>query len=147
VAFLDMGILATKRLSYHIYLFWGCLALNVLLNLWWVPPFGYMGAAWATLVSYAVLSCAVYLVSNRLMAVATEPGRLLAAASSAVFTIVAGLSVPLSGVASIVTRCALLLGLLGLWWRFVLSADERAGGRQAVSRVLHSGVFRRRRVS
>jgi Na+-driven multidrug efflux pump len=30
--------------------------INVVLNLWWIPQYGIVGAAWATLISYAYAS-------------------------------------------------------------------------------------------
>ena len=40
-------------------------AITVILLVWWVPLFGYMGAAWATLVCYAVMVVVSYLLGRR----------------------------------------------------------------------------------
>lgn len=40
-------------------------AVNVLLNLWWIPAHGALGAVWASLVSFAVTSLAVDLLHPR----------------------------------------------------------------------------------
>lgn len=44
-------------------------SVNVALNLWWIPEHGAKGAAAATLVSYAVLTLAVFLASRRILPV------------------------------------------------------------------------------
>lgn len=43
---------------------WMAAGLNILLNLWWIPPFGPQGAAFATLCSYGLLA-ALYLYSSQ----------------------------------------------------------------------------------
>jgi O-antigen/teichoic acid export membrane protein len=40
-------------------------AITLVLLLWWVPLFGYMGAAWATLVCYAAMALVSYLLGRR----------------------------------------------------------------------------------
>jgi O-antigen/teichoic acid export membrane protein len=35
------------------------------LNIWWIPIFGYMGAAWATLVCYAAMMVASYFIGQK----------------------------------------------------------------------------------
>jgi PST family polysaccharide transporter len=54
--------------------------LNIVLNLFWIPPYGALGCAWATLISYAVASVFLFQTpSSRrclvLMARALQPGR------------------------------------------------------------------------
>lgn len=43
----------------------GGAVVTIVLNLWWVPVMGYMGAAWATLVCYAAMAAASYLLGRR----------------------------------------------------------------------------------
>jgi O-antigen/teichoic acid export membrane protein len=43
----------------------GGAAITVVLNLWWVPVMGYMGAAWATLVCYAAMAAVSYLLGRK----------------------------------------------------------------------------------
>lgn len=43
----------------------GGAAVTIVLNLWWVPIMGYMGAAWATLVCYASMASASYLLGRK----------------------------------------------------------------------------------
>lgn len=39
--------------------------ITILLNLWWIPIFGYMGCAWATLICYASMMVASYFMGNK----------------------------------------------------------------------------------
>jgi len=41
-------------------------ALNMLLNLWWIPRWGAMGAAWATLIAYGILAAGAAWRAQRL---------------------------------------------------------------------------------
>jgi O-antigen/teichoic acid export membrane protein len=43
----------------------GGAVVTIVLNVWWVPIMGYMGAAWATLVCYAGMAAASYLLGRR----------------------------------------------------------------------------------
>lgn len=43
----------------------GGAGVTIVLNLWWVPILGYMGAAWATLVCYASMAVASYLLGRK----------------------------------------------------------------------------------
>jgi O-antigen/teichoic acid export membrane protein len=74
-------------------------AVNVLLNLLLIPPFGFVGAAWATAAAFAFLAAA-YAVYERRFAPAPHDGRALvgvalalAAASGALLTDAVGLRV------------------------------------------------------
>lgn len=55
----------------------GGAAITVVLNLWWVPVLGYMGAAWATLACYASMATASYLLGRRYYPVPYELARIL----------------------------------------------------------------------
>lgn len=47
-------LVAHERAAVSASLSWLGLTVNVLLNLWWIPAHGALGAAWATLVAYTV---------------------------------------------------------------------------------------------
>lgn len=49
------------------------LVLNIVLNLWWIPTHGGLGAAWATLISYTF----AWVLSTPCMAATREAGRLM----------------------------------------------------------------------
>lgn len=54
----------------------GGAVVTVALNLWWVPIFGFMGAAWATLACYAGMAAVSYLLGRRLYPVPYELARI-----------------------------------------------------------------------
>lgn len=54
------GIYFAKKLKYQSIIEWTAAILNICLNLWWIPIYGIVGAAGATLLSYfslPILSC------------------------------------------------------------------------------------------
>lgn len=40
-------------------------AITIILNLWWIPVFGYVGSAWATLICYASMTMITYLAGRK----------------------------------------------------------------------------------
>lgn len=63
---LNIGIMLRDRTALLPFLTWIAAGLCIFLNLWWIPRFGMVGAAWATVVSYGVYSAAIALASLRL---------------------------------------------------------------------------------
>ena len=43
----------------------GGAVITVLLNIWWIPLFGYTGSAWATLTCYASMMISSYLLGQK----------------------------------------------------------------------------------
>ena len=74
---LNVGIMLKDRTHYLPAI--GLLAAGVCLGWWWIPRFGVLGAAWATVVAYAVWSAGIGWASQRLYPV-SYPWRLLALA-------------------------------------------------------------------
>ncbi len=94
--------------------------ITVLLNLWWVPVIGYVGAAWATLVCYAFMCWATWQMGRRHYPVPYELGRM--GFYIAVALLLFGLSTWLEPsmrpwpVLLWVVRVGLFGGFLGLVW-------------------------------
>lgn len=42
---------------------WGA-GLTIVLNIWWIPVYGYMGSAWATLLCYGGMACVSYVLGQ-----------------------------------------------------------------------------------
>ncbi|GAA5076107.1 oligosaccharide flippase family protein [Lysobacter panacisoli] len=59
------GLVLERRTKTVLALMCGAVAINALLNWWWIPAFGVMGAAYATLVSSAASSTAAYVLVER----------------------------------------------------------------------------------
>jgi O-antigen/teichoic acid export membrane protein len=72
------GITLTKRTHYLAIHSWAAAGLNVGLNLALIPPFGMIGSAWATAISYVYLTLAYLVTSQRLWPVAFEVHRSIA---------------------------------------------------------------------
>jgi O-antigen/teichoic acid export membrane protein len=87
-------------------------AINVALNLLWLPTHGLAGAAWATVISYAVLVVGVRWASRRFPMPLFEVGRL--ARIAAVLVVVAVAGVVLDDRLPLVAELVAKLGLLGL---------------------------------
>jgi len=51
--------------------------LTVVLNIWWIPIWGYVGSAWATLICYASMAIVSYLLGRKYYPVAYEVKRVL----------------------------------------------------------------------
>ena len=63
--------------------------ITIVLNIWWIPQFGYHGSAWATLVCYFTLAFLSYLFGQRYFKIPYELGRIgvMIAAALGVFFI------------------------------------------------------------
>lgn len=61
-----MGILLKERTALLPPLSAVSAILCILLNLWWIPRFGMMGAAWATVVAYFIYTMLLTIASQRL---------------------------------------------------------------------------------
>lgn len=87
------GLMLRKRSGTIFATTAGATVLNVLLNLFWIPAFGVMGAVWATLVSFSVLNLARYLLCPRdLRALPDGRGTLIAVALAVLVWLVAHFS-------------------------------------------------------
>ena len=83
-------------------------ALTILLNVWWIPEFGYVGSAWATLACYASMAIVSYLLGRHYYPVAYDIKRVIAYITL--------------GVVLYYTREHLLVGS-GRWQPWLLSAE------------------------
>lgn len=105
---------------------WGA-AVTLALNVWWIPLFGYLGAAWATLVCYASMAGLSWWLGQKYYPVRYDLKRLLGYPALALGLWVTATRIEgLAAALDLVARNALLLGFIGLVW--VL---ERRGGSSA----------------
>ena len=86
--------------------------ITILLNIWWIPQFGYHGSAWATLVCYFTLALLSYLFGQRYYKIPYQLGRIgvMIAAALGVFF----LSTYTSGISGL-WMYLVHLGLLGVF--------------------------------
>jgi O-antigen/teichoic acid export membrane protein len=137
------GMSLTKRTRYFAVYAWAAAALNVGLNLWSIPRWGMLGAAWSTAAAYVFLTLAYLATSQRLWAVAYEVRRSVTVVLLTVaFTLGAGVlpALPLlPGIALKLGYCAgfcVMLVVLG-------AVDERewAVVRQRLGRAPRAGLL------
>ncbi len=95
-------------------------ALTILLNILWIPRFGYVGAAWVTLLCYAFMSWATWQTGRRHYPVPYELGRmgLYVAVALALFGGSKWIEPTLMAWPTVLwaARVGLFLGFLGLVW-------------------------------
>jgi len=70
------GIFLKNQTKFLPFLTSSAAAANIVLNLLWIPRFGMIGAAWATVIAFALLFGGTYFISNRLFAVEYERARI-----------------------------------------------------------------------
>jgi len=63
---LNVGIMLRDRTQYLPVIGWGAAGVCLGLNIWWIPRFGMLGAAWATVVSYGLWTAGITYASMRL---------------------------------------------------------------------------------
>jgi O-antigen/teichoic acid export membrane protein len=128
IGVVDTGIIFSRKVAYHVALFTGGIVLNVGLNLLFIPRWGYMAAAYVTLISYSAVAWGAFVVANRLYPLQVERRRIRAVIASAVAVLTAGTLLAGAPVLPAVTgRLLLLAALIISWYLWVLSDRERAG--------------------
>jgi O-antigen/teichoic acid export membrane protein len=97
-------------------------AINVGANLWWVPRFGIMGAAYATLAAYAAMAAAMFFFSQRVFPIRYERGRIGRAA-----LLTAGVYAAGTWAGDLRIDAALIVAALAvLWFGGFFTAEEAA---------------------
>ena len=69
-------IFYTKKTKYIPIATFGSALLNILFNYLWIPKYGMMGAAWATLVSFAFMFLFTYIISHKVYPIKYEYSRI-----------------------------------------------------------------------
>jgi O-antigen/teichoic acid export membrane protein len=107
----SIGIGIEKRARYYPLVTGAAAATNVAANFALIPRLGMMGAAWATVLSYAVMALVGFAISRRLFPIPYELGRGLAAAAVAAALYGFSFFVP----AALWPRLAVELALVGAY--------------------------------
>lgn len=145
--FFETGVHLSKRTIFRAAAVGSAAAINLLLNVLLIPKYGMMGAAWATLFSFAALAAMSYVFGQRLYHIPYEFPRLakLVAAAALIYWASTWLRIE-SVAASTAARTGLLalypglLYVLGFYQQDELRKAMRAGRVAAVSlwrRVWH----------
>ena len=104
----NYGLLLKKRAIKLFLLTLGAALLNIALNFVLIPRMGYMGAAWATAISYAVLTAARFVACPKGLAQFADARTVI-------------LSVACAAVLVSVARGSDLFGMQGAWLRLLVS--------------------------
>ncbi|UCH33332.1 MAG: polysaccharide biosynthesis C-terminal domain-containing protein, partial [Armatimonadota bacterium] len=138
--FFETGIHLARRTVFRALAVGSAAGLTLLLNWLLVPRFGMMGAAWATLLSFAALAAVSYILGQRLYRITYEVSRLAKLTGVAAFLYWASTWVHVASTAgSIGVRCALvllypaLLYVLGFYRHEELAKVARLGHVVATS--------------
>lgn len=102
----NYGLLLKKRTMLLLMIVLAAAGLNIAMNFLLIPRMGYMGAAWATVVSYAVLSAAQFITCPRGLAQFTDARTV-------------GISLACAALLVAVVQGSDMLGLEGAWIRLM----------------------------
>jgi O-antigen/teichoic acid export membrane protein len=134
------GISFARRTRWLPFIAGTAAAVNIVLNLVLIPPYGMVGAAIAAAVAYAVLAVLQHLVAQRLYPTSYETGKLARAFVLAVAGGSVGLVVIEPLWLSLVVKTAVLLGFLAaLRLTHVVDATDLAFARRIVAARLRPG--------
>jgi O-antigen/teichoic acid export membrane protein len=123
----SIGIGIEKKARYYPLVTFAAAATNIGLDLAWIPRYGGLGAAWATLASYAVMAAIGFLVSRRLYPIPFEAGRLARICLCAAVSFALSRLAPDAVAPALAAKCAaLLLFPVLLWGSGFLTREERA---------------------
>jgi len=130
-----VGIYLEKKTGYLPFITGAGALTNIGLNLVFIPLWGMMGAAWATLAAYVIMAIANYRLSQRYYPIAYEWGRIFKIALATALIFAVGklhlLSLPQTLLSSLLL--AIFVGLLLLMG--FLTTDEKQKIRQAFSLI------------
>ena len=145
---ISFGLDLTNKTFYYPFVVGTAAVFNLLLNLILIPPFGMMGAAVATVLSYALLPIIEYLVVRQLYPVPYEWGRLLKLALVSAGTYLTSIVLKTGqfwidlGIGSLLI---LTWGLALYGWRF-FTQGELVAARSTTSKSLQILHVRLRRI-
>jgi O-antigen/teichoic acid export membrane protein len=127
----SVGIAIAKQARYYPLVTAITAALNIAANLLLVPRFGMLGAAWATVVSYAAMAGLGFVLSRRLYPIPFEASRLLRLAAAAGLGYLVSLLAPSALVPAVAVKLVALALFPAAVVAFgVLSAEEWERGRE-----------------
>ena len=101
-------------------------AITLVLLFWWIPIFGYLGAAWATFICYAAMAVVSYVWGQKHYPVPYNVRRVLGYMAGGVFLWWACEQLPLEGALKYALRAVALLGFLATAWKL-----ESAPGKKS----------------
>ncbi len=120
---LSAGIYIEKKTKYLPLVTGVCAIVNVVANFLLIPPFGMLGAAWATFIAYLIMAVTVYFVVQRIYPVIYEFSRLWKIGGAVAVVVVVYYFIPietLSGSATIIILWKIFLMLFFLMLMYMM---------------------------
>jgi len=96
--------------------------ITLALLFWWIPIFGYLGAAWATFICYASMAAISYVWGQQHYPIPYNVGRVLGYMAAGVFLWWGCEQLPLEGPGKYALRAVVFLGAVGYAWRLERAA-------------------------
>jgi O-antigen/teichoic acid export membrane protein len=124
----SIGIGIERRARFYPLVTAAAAAVNIGANFAWVPRHGMMGAAWATVASYAVMAALGAVVSRRLYAIPFEAARMTALSLVAGLAFVSGRWAPPSLWSSLAWKAAALIAFAAA--AYVIVRRPRRGDQE-----------------
>ncbi len=92
--------------------------ITIILNLWWIPVFGYTGSAWATLICYASMMITSYMLGNKHYPVNYDLKRIFGYLTLSLSLYVTCNAIVIeSATMHLIFNNIVLLGFIGLLWK------------------------------
>ncbi len=91
--------------------------ITLVLLFWWIPLFGYLGAAWATFICYGAMAAVSYVWGQKHYPIPYNVGRVLGYMAAGVLLWWAAEQLPLEGALKYALRAVILFGYLWTAWR------------------------------
>jgi O-antigen/teichoic acid export membrane protein len=111
----SIGLNITKRSQYYPVSSLAGAAVNVILNLMWIPQYGIIGSAWANGAAYACQAVIAFTLSQRFYPIRYEYGRIARVlVAAAVAYVAAGLLPPMPALAGLLARGATVVGVMAV---------------------------------
>lgn len=98
--------------------------ITLVLLFWWIPIWGYVGAAWATFICYASMATISYVWGQKHYPIPYNVGRVLGYMAAGVFLWWGCEQLPLEGTVNYAVRALVLLGYIGYAWRLEQSSTK-----------------------
>ena len=120
----SIGITITKEARYYPMITALAAVSNIVLNFMFIPYWGIMASAWATVVGYAITAAVGALVSNRLYPMPIAWPRVALALLAAIAVQIAGTALG-GGLRAAVMRIGLAVVFAAFTWLAIYDADDR----------------------
>jgi O-antigen/teichoic acid export membrane protein len=126
----SVGISISKQARYYPMITAAAAGLNIGLNLWLVPRYGILAAAWTTVAGYALMALMGAAISRRLYPIPVQWPRIVRAFIAAALFFLAG-TLWAPGWFGVAARLALAGGFTAYVWRGVFDETDRVEVRKA----------------